>query len=91
MDPQFRVLAAFAEVPGMVPNTYMVAHSCVELQLWGFRCGHTGNSHIHRKHLYNLCATLKLMVNCVPVITCGLADTQSQDNFILHDVMFQVA
>lgn len=24
MDPQFRVLAAFAEVLGMVPNTYMV-------------------------------------------------------------------
>lgn len=31
------------------------------------------------------------MVNCVLVTTCGLADTQSQDNFILHDVMSQVA
>lgn len=37
MDPQFRVLVAFAEVLGIVPNACMVAHSCVELQLWGFR------------------------------------------------------
>lgn len=66
MDPQFRVLVAFAEVLGIVPNACMVAHSCLELQLWGFSvfflasmgtCMHTMQTHralTHtQKHLYN--------------------------------------
>ena len=47
-----RALAALVEDLELIPSTHMVAHNCLQLQLWGIRRQHTdtraGKTNAHK-------------------------------------------